>query len=314
MDINNINLNNGYKLIEASAGTGKTFTLAHLFLRSYFEKKHKIENILLLSFTNKTCNELRDRIIQRFLNLESLINNKVSKNDLDETIVLWYENIILKNNKEQILFKIKEFLNNVNNLKIFTFHGFCNNILENYSFEIKSQQGFIVNNEIDYLYEDVINELWISEFTNLDKNIIKSIYEKKIKSNWLNISKINKYFFFNLLKDIDNENIYKYSLKNKDINNQNISFFLNDYIKNAWFEFTSNWKKKGNKLFLKLIQFGSELKEKGLTSNIYKSKPRNKFEQIKRGLFESLPSPSKVPVVDKEPVKTSDFPILVLLR
>ena len=45
MDINNINLNNGYKLIEASAGTGKTFTLAHLFLRSYFEKKHKIEKL-----------------------------------------------------------------------------------------------------------------------------------------------------------------------------------------------------------------------------------------------------------------------------
>ena len=58
MDINIINLNKGYKVIEASAGTGKTFTLAHLFLRSYIENQYKIDNILLLSFTNKTCNEL----------------------------------------------------------------------------------------------------------------------------------------------------------------------------------------------------------------------------------------------------------------
>ena len=51
MDINQINLDNKFKLVEASAGTGKSFTLAHLVLRNVLEKKYKPEEILLLSFT-----------------------------------------------------------------------------------------------------------------------------------------------------------------------------------------------------------------------------------------------------------------------
>ena len=39
MDINKIKLDNNFKLIEASAGTGKSFTLAHLVLRNVLENK-----------------------------------------------------------------------------------------------------------------------------------------------------------------------------------------------------------------------------------------------------------------------------------
>ena len=39
MDINQIKLDNKFKLVEASAGTGKSFTLAHVVLRNVLEKK-----------------------------------------------------------------------------------------------------------------------------------------------------------------------------------------------------------------------------------------------------------------------------------
>ena len=65
MNINNIVINNCLSLIEASAGTGKSFTLAHIVLRNIFEKGISPENILLLSFTNNTCNELRIKISER---------------------------------------------------------------------------------------------------------------------------------------------------------------------------------------------------------------------------------------------------------
>ena len=46
MDINNIKLDNNFKLIEASAGTGKTFTLSHLALKKIIEdmKIHEKEH------------------------------------------------------------------------------------------------------------------------------------------------------------------------------------------------------------------------------------------------------------------------------
>jgi len=66
MDINQINLDNKFKLVEASAGTGKSFTLAHLVLRNVLEKKIKPDEILLLSFTKNTCSELREKYYRDF--------------------------------------------------------------------------------------------------------------------------------------------------------------------------------------------------------------------------------------------------------
>ena len=71
MDINQIKLDNKFKLVEASAGTGKSFTLAHIVLRNVLEKKVKPDEILLLSFTKNTCSELRDKILLRFKDLGS---------------------------------------------------------------------------------------------------------------------------------------------------------------------------------------------------------------------------------------------------
>ena len=38
MDINKIKLDNKFKLVEASAGTGKSFTLAHIVFRNVLRK------------------------------------------------------------------------------------------------------------------------------------------------------------------------------------------------------------------------------------------------------------------------------------
>ena len=75
MDINQIKLDNKFKLVEASAGTGKSFTLAHLVLRNVLEKKIKPDEILLLSFTKNTCSELRDKILLRFKDLKLYLQN-----------------------------------------------------------------------------------------------------------------------------------------------------------------------------------------------------------------------------------------------
>ena len=47
MDINQIKLDNKFKLVEASAGTGKSFTLAHIVLRNVLEKKVKPDEFFI---------------------------------------------------------------------------------------------------------------------------------------------------------------------------------------------------------------------------------------------------------------------------
>ncbi len=52
----------GLSLIEASAGTGKTWTIARLYLRALLEQQRTVQEILVVTFTNAATQELRGRI------------------------------------------------------------------------------------------------------------------------------------------------------------------------------------------------------------------------------------------------------------
>lgn len=55
----------GVRLIEASAGTGKTFTTATLFTRLVVEQGYRIGQITAVTFTDAATQELRKRIRER---------------------------------------------------------------------------------------------------------------------------------------------------------------------------------------------------------------------------------------------------------
>ena len=55
----------GTRLIEASAGTGKTWNLCALYLRLLLERDLKVPDILVVTFTNAATAELRERIRSR---------------------------------------------------------------------------------------------------------------------------------------------------------------------------------------------------------------------------------------------------------
>src|SRR5512140_2533483 len=55
----------GRNLIEASAGTGKTYAIACIFLRLVVEQGLLPENILVVTFTEAATKELKGRIRER---------------------------------------------------------------------------------------------------------------------------------------------------------------------------------------------------------------------------------------------------------
>ena len=52
----------GRKLIESSAGTGKTFAIASLYVRLLIERRLPVHKILVVTFTEAATAELRNRI------------------------------------------------------------------------------------------------------------------------------------------------------------------------------------------------------------------------------------------------------------
>lgn len=57
----------GHHLIEASAGTGKTWTLSGIVLRLLIEGKRQPEQMICSTFTRAAAAELRERIYDRLL-------------------------------------------------------------------------------------------------------------------------------------------------------------------------------------------------------------------------------------------------------
>lgn len=93
--------------LEASAGTGKTFTIEHLVIRLLLETDYTLDQILVVTFTRAATRELKVRIRANLEKALSLEQNEKLKNAL-----LTFENA-----------------------QIFTIHGFCHRILQEFAFE-----------------------------------------------------------------------------------------------------------------------------------------------------------------------------------
>src|SRR5512137_2099372 len=57
----------GVNLIEASAGTGKTWNICGLYLRLLLERDLDVQQILVVTFTNAATAELRERTRSRIV-------------------------------------------------------------------------------------------------------------------------------------------------------------------------------------------------------------------------------------------------------
>ena len=55
----------GVNLVEASAGTGKTYAITTLFVRLLLERDLEIDQVLVVTFTEAATAELRDRVRRR---------------------------------------------------------------------------------------------------------------------------------------------------------------------------------------------------------------------------------------------------------
>ncbi|MGD9089200.1 MAG: UvrD-helicase domain-containing protein, partial [Desulfobacterales bacterium] len=119
----------GINLIEASAGTGKTYTIEGLFLRLILEKQLQVDQILVVTFTKAATEELKDRIRTKLFQAEKAFTNGESSDTLLNA------SLERMPNSRQAIALIRDALVNFDRAPIFTIHGFCARILFEHAFE-----------------------------------------------------------------------------------------------------------------------------------------------------------------------------------
>lgn len=135
----------GHMLLEASAGTGKTYSLMRVLLRLLVEKGIELDRILVVTFTNAATDELSSRLRS---NLTELIEQiRLKKNgSFNDLLDSWEEK---KYCSAEILEKLQTALNKIDHAAIFTIHGFCQRILQDFVFSSKGNYDFEIGDDSD---------------------------------------------------------------------------------------------------------------------------------------------------------------------
>ncbi len=172
-------MNYSFKIINSSAGSGKTFKLAIEFISKLLITKDEnhYKSMLALTFTNKASAEMKDRILSYLWDL------KEQRNDLIKEIVIkktsLEESYIIKRSAK-ILEKI---LYDYSNFNVLTIDSFTNNIIS--SIDVSNNiEDLIVELDSDIYIDLAIDEL-ISEIDDNEelKNLLIEFAKFKITIN-----------------------------------------------------------------------------------------------------------------------------------
>jgi len=147
----------GLSLIEASAGTGKTYALANLYLRYLLEKQFTVDQILVVTFTEAATQELKDRIRCRIKELGEVFDGFKAK---DDVLAALFQTSIDKENVEADRLRLKVAERQIDQAEIHTIHGFCQQLLRSHALDSKSPLKQKLLEDQKTLLKQVIEDYW----------------------------------------------------------------------------------------------------------------------------------------------------------
>ena len=123
----------GIGLIEASAGTGKTWNICGLYLRLVLERQLEVQQILVVTFTNAATAELRERIRDRMVQVLGVLRQRGPAPDVF-TRKLLSSLHRRRHLDDEMARRLDAAVQNFDEAAIFTIHGFCKRALDDAPF------------------------------------------------------------------------------------------------------------------------------------------------------------------------------------
>lgn len=125
----------GRNLIEAAAGTGKTWSIEHLFVRLVLEKSIEVDRILVVTFTEAATDELRERIRARLAAARENVRGAAA-------------------------IRIERAVSDFDRAAIYTIHGFCQRVLREHAFETGNSFSTELVPDPAELLREVAEDYW----------------------------------------------------------------------------------------------------------------------------------------------------------
>ena len=173
-------MNSNFQIINASAGSGKTFSLVQNILKELFiSNEESYKRILALTFTNNAANEMKKRILEELIQIADDINSSEMFKLLNKDL-----NIEKRNASQKAKRIVNKILHNFSFFQVSTIDKFNHRIIRAFSQDLSLSSDFDLIIDQDEFRDQLVNEF----LDNLDESkLISSILTDfsldKIKDN-----------------------------------------------------------------------------------------------------------------------------------
>jgi exodeoxyribonuclease V beta subunit len=148
----------GCVAIEASAGTGKTFTLAGLVVRYVAEEAVRVEELLMVTFTRAAAAELRDRVRSRLSEAAAALRDPAGIAPADQLLTH-----LAAGDRDVRLSRLEQAVIDFDAATITTIHGFAQQVLATLGSAAPGDREATLLDDTDELVEAVSADVLATE-------------------------------------------------------------------------------------------------------------------------------------------------------
>jgi exodeoxyribonuclease V beta subunit len=158
-------LPSGTTVLEASAGTGKTFTIAALTARYVAEGLAELSEVMLVTFGNAASRELRDRVRERLVTAEAgLRDPAAARADGGTDDVLRMLADAPDDEVERRRGRLARAVAGFDSATIATTHSFCSQMLAGLGMAADADRTATFTEDVDDLVREVVDDLYLRTF------------------------------------------------------------------------------------------------------------------------------------------------------
>jgi exodeoxyribonuclease V beta subunit len=298
-DANRFPLGPGVRLLEASAGTGKTFALAHLVLRLVTDPSDPLplERLLVVTFTEAAATELRERIARRLQQALTLLEaagerrrppeekpaetpggdaqeSRDAQPAADAVLAAWWEAqpgepAALERLRGLLLLALEA----LDRADITTIHGFCRRTLQRQALEAGLGPALELERDDGERAGQVIHDYWQQQVLALPPQLLAGLQEQGVTPELLET----------LLLRLDGDPALELDpLPDGITADVGLATLLPGLWQRRWHTFTQAWAQRGEALEQAFCRTAADLRSRGAGDpKPYAAKPRrNRVAEI----------------------------------
>src|SRR5215470_1384019 len=165
----------GAHLIEANAGTGKTYAITTLYVRLLLERRLTVDQILAVTYTNAATAELRRKVRDRIASTLTALRGMPPADDTMRTLVdgRRAEGVVGADCAH-----LTAALYGFDDAAICTIHGFCQRVLQEHAFESGVAFDLELIGDDRLLIDEFARDFWTRELYDAPPELVRALGSK----------------------------------------------------------------------------------------------------------------------------------------